>query len=33
MVYGNFEKEMVDENTTCNPIGIYGSLKYAARKL
>ena len=33
MVYGNFEKEMVDENTTCNPIGIYGSLKYAAEKI
>ena len=33
MVYGNFEKEKVDEDTTCNPIGIYGSLKYAAEKI
>ena len=33
MVYGNFEKEMVDEDTFCNPIGIYGSLKYAAEKI
>ena len=33
MVYGNFEKEMVDEETFCNPIGIYGSLKYAAEKI
>ena len=33
MVYGNFEKEKVDEDTTCNPLGIYGSLKYAAEKI
>ena len=33
MVYGNFEKEYVDEDTICNPIGIYGSLKYAAEKI
>tara|TARA_Y100001970_G_C14232375_1_gene859485 strand:- start:2017 stop:3057 length:1041 start_codon:yes stop_codon:yes gene_type:complete len=33
MVYGNFKKEMVDEDTICNPLGIYGSLKYAAEKI
>tara|TARA_B110000003_G_C16649950_1_gene533741 strand:+ start:3397 stop:4401 length:1005 start_codon:yes stop_codon:yes gene_type:complete len=27
MVYGNFKKEIVNENDECNPIGIYGSLK------
>ena len=27
MVYGNFEKNKVDENSNCKPIGIYGSLK------
>lgn len=29
MVYGNFEGSSVNENTVCNPIGIYGTLKYA----
>ena len=29
MVYGNFETDIVDENTQCNPIGIYGTLKYS----
>jgi len=29
MVYGNFDKKDVDENTLCKPIGIYGTLKYA----
>lgn len=29
MVYGNFKKDTVDENTTCEPIDIYGSLKYS----
>ena len=29
MVYGNFETDEVDEESTCNPIGIYGSLKLA----
>ena len=29
MVYGNFETSEVDENTKCNPVGIYGSLKLA----
>lgn len=27
MVYGNFEGKEVDEDTNCNPIGIYGTLK------
>lgn len=29
MVYGNFDGREVDEETACNPIGIYGNLKYA----
>ena len=29
MVYGNFEKDIVDEESKCNPIGIYGTLKYS----
>ena len=29
MVYGNFDKTDVDENHKCEPIGIYGTLKYA----
>lgn len=29
MVYGDFNNQEVDENTACNPIGIYGNLKYA----
>ena len=29
MVYGNFDKKDVDEDTVCKPIGIYGTLKYA----
>ncbi len=29
MVYGNFEGSSVSENSKCNPIGIYGTLKYA----
>lgn len=33
MVYGNFEGGKVDENTTCNPIGIYGALKFAGEKM
>ena len=33
MVYGNFEGASVDEETVCNPLGIYGSLKYAAEKI
>jgi len=27
MVYGNFKEAEVNENSQCNPIGIYGSLK------
>lgn len=33
MVYGNFEKEFVDEDTICEPLGIYGALKFGAEKL
>lgn len=29
MVYGNFTNGVVDEETNCNPLGIYGNLKYA----
>jgi len=29
MVYGNFPKESVSEEYKCNPIGIYGTIKYA----
>jgi len=29
MVYGNFDSDTVDEETICNPIGIYGTLKYS----
>ncbi len=29
MVYGNFNSKDVDEDTECNPIGIYGTLKYS----
>ena len=29
MVYGNFISGVVDEETPCNPLGIYGNLKYA----
>ena len=29
MVYGNFRKNTVDENEVCNPLGIYGTLKYS----
>ncbi len=29
MVYGDFNNKEVNENTVCNPIGIYGNLKYA----
>lgn len=29
MVYGNFNKSIVDEETKCDPIGIYGALKLA----
>ena len=33
MVYGNFETESVDEASPCNPLGIYGALKFGGEKL
>ncbi len=33
MVYGNFESEDVKEERICNPIGIYGTLKYSGELL
>ena len=33
MVYGNFKKNEVDELDICEPIGIYGALKYSAEKI
>ena len=34
MVYGNFnEKNVTEDNTVCNPIGIYGALKFSGEKL
>ena len=33
MVYGNFQSEQVDEETICEPVGIYGALKYSGEKL
>ena len=33
MVYGNFTKSKVNEETPCNPIGIYGALKYSGEKI
>lgn len=33
MVYGNFCSEFVTEETLCNPLGIYGALKYAGEKI
>lgn len=33
MVYGDFDGEAVTEERVCNPIGIYGALKYSAEKL
>ncbi len=33
MVYGNFDGEAVTEDRPCNPLGIYGALKYAGEKL
>ena len=33
MVYGNFENGTVNEETQCNPIGIYGALKFGGEKL
>lgn len=33
MVYGNFDGEAVNEDRVCNPLGIYGALKYGSEKL
>lgn len=33
MVYGDFTKNEVDENDVCEPIGIYGTLKYCGEKI
>ena len=33
MVYGNFKGDEVDEKSHCDPIGIYGALKYSGEKL
>jgi nucleoside-diphosphate-sugar epimerase len=29
MVYGHFEEKQVTEESACNPLGIYGTLKYS----
>ena len=33
MVYGNFDGEAVSEDRRCDPMGIYGALKYGAERL
>ena len=33
MVYGNFKTDFVDENSKCDPMGIYGTLKYCCEKI
>jgi len=33
MVYGNFTNGIVDEETVCNPLGIYGALKFSGEKM
>lgn len=33
MIYGNFEGGFVTEETPCDPIGIYGALKFGGEKL
>ena len=33
MVYGPFNGKTVDEETICDPLGIYGALKYAGEKI
>jgi nucleoside-diphosphate-sugar epimerase len=33
MVYGHFKNDQVDESTICEPLGIYGALKYSGEKM
>lgn len=33
MVYGHFKEQSVTEETHCEPLGIYGALKYAGEKI
>ena len=33
MVYGHFKEPVVSEKTICEPLGIYGALKYGGEKL
>lgn len=33
MVYGHFPQDIVTEETPCDPLGIYGALKFAAEKI
>ena len=33
MVYGNFESDQVNEDTHCEPLGIYGALKHGSEKI
>ena len=33
MVYGNFKGDQVDESNHCEPLGIYGALKYGSEKI
>jgi len=33
MVYGNFKTDAVDETTVCEPLGIYGALKFSGEKM